>query len=127
MQNIKEIAITSEKRNVRVPIPSDELEEMKERFITKSVDLKQMEDEKAEMMIYFKERMNPLKKDIKELVGDIQNEFHEINTTVYLLDDQDDNLMRYYLEDGTEVFSRPLRPDEKQMDIVSAQKILKED
>jgi Mg2+ and Co2+ transporter CorA len=123
VQNIKEIAISTEKRNVRVPIEPEELEGIKELFVEKSKTFKQIADEKTSVMEMFKERMNPVKKDIDELMRDIQNEYREIDTTVYLLDDQDNNLMRFYLEDGTEVGSRPLRPDEKQMNILSINKM----
>jgi len=119
MQNIKDIAISSEKRNVRVPIASDDLNEMKERYVEKSVVFKQMADEKAAAMSLFKERMSPVQKEITELMGLISDEYQEIDTIVYLLDDQDKGLMRYYLEDGTEVYSRALRPDEKQMNLLS--------
>jgi hypothetical protein len=126
MENIKELAISCEKRNVRLSINPDELEEMREKFIRKSVDLKQMADEKANILANFKLRMAPLQSDTKKLLQDIQNGFQDVDTEVYLLDDQDTGFMRYYTEDGEEVFSRPLRPDEKQLNILNANRIRKE-
>lgn len=119
MENIKDIAISSETRNVRIPIDTEKLEEMREEFVKKSLDFKRIADEKAASMAVYKEAMTPLQKEINQLLEDIQNEFEETDTTVYLLDDQDANVMRYYLEDGTEVFSRPLRPDEKQLHLLN--------
>lgn len=119
MQNIKEIAISSEKRNVRVPIAPDDLNEIKDRYVEKSIEFKKLADEKADSNALFKERMQPIQREISDLMEVIKNEFEEVNSVVYLLDDQDNNLMRYYLEDGQEVYSRPLRPDEKQLNILS--------
>jgi predicted transcriptional regulator len=122
MENIKDVAIATEKRNVRVPIEAEELEGIKEMFVEKSKNFKQLADEKTAAVKSFNELLTPVKKEIDELMQDIQNEFREVNTTVYLLDDQEANLMRFYLEDGTEVGSRPLRPDEKQLNILSIKK-----
>ena len=119
MQNIKDLAIAKEKRNVRVPIQSDDLEEMKSRYIEKSVVFKQLADEKANAVALLKERMSPIQKEITELMELISNEYDEQLAECYLLDDQEKGIMRYYLEDGTEVYSRPLRPDEKQLNLLS--------
>jgi len=116
---IKELAISTEKRNVRVPINTDDLEELKERYVEKSLEFKKLADEKAVVNAQFKEQMQPVQREISELMEDIQNEYQEVDATVYLLDDQESNLMRFYLEDGTEVYSRPLHPSEKQLNILS--------
>lgn len=121
-ENVKQIAVSKEQRRVQVPLETDSLEEIKESYIEKSKQLKQLLDEKALSMNSFKERINPLQKEVNEAIDLLKDGYMETNAMCFLIPNIEENIMEYYLEDGTLVFSRPLRPDEKQFSILSIEK-----
>ena len=112
--NIKEIAIAKEERQIRTDYTEEELIEMKDRLF-KAVRLRAA---KQEAFSESKKEMSEELKDMiaqeNNLVEDISRGFREESKICFLLDNQESGNMEYYTEDGALVFTRRLRPDEKQ-------------
>jgi hypothetical protein len=121
--NIKEIAIAKEERQIRTNFTEDELIEMKDRLY-KAVRLRATKQEE------FTETRKDMSQELKDLllsennlVEEISRGFREESKICFLLDNQESGNMEYYTEDGKLVFTRRLRPDEKQTSLSFISKI----
>ena len=121
--NIKEIAIAKEERQIRTNFTEEELIEMKDRLF-KAVRLRAA---KQEAFIESKKEMSEELKDMitqeNNLVEQISLGFREESKICFLVDNQESDNMEYYNEDGELVFTRKLRPDEKQTSLSFISKI----
>ena len=121
--NIKEIAIAKEERQIRTDYTEEELIQMKDSLF-KAVRLRAA---KQEAFHESKKEMSEELKDMiaqeNNLVAEISRGFREESKICFLLDNQESGNMEYYTEDGTLVFTRRLRPDEKQTSLSFISKI----
>ncbi|MHB8335809.1 MAG: hypothetical protein ACYDEE_00130 [Ignavibacteriaceae bacterium] len=112
--NIKEIAIAKEERQIRTNFTEEELIEMKDRLFQAVL----LRAAKQEAFIESKKEMSEELKDLitqeNNLVEEISLGFREESKICFLVDNQESGNMEYYTEDGELVFTRKLRPDEKQ-------------
>lgn len=66
----------------------------------------------------FKALAKPLKLEMKHQMDKIRSSIEEITGDVFLMDDQDNNLMGYYNSEGELVYQRGLMQAEKQLRIL---------
>ncbi len=121
--NIKEIAIAKEERQIRTNYTEDELIEMKDRLY-KAVRLRTAKQEEfTEVRKGMSQELKDLLLSENNLVEEISRGFREESKICFLLDNQESGDMEYYTEDGKLVFTRKLRPDEKQTSLSFISKI----
>lgn len=99
---------------VRVPLTQDEIEGLNAKYVELSLDLRKEENELKEIKDQFKERMNPLKAEIKQTLEMVADKFEEVDQEVFYIADHEAGRMFQYTADGTEIGSRKLFPNERQ-------------
>ena len=124
-EEVKSLAITKENRIVHVPLSDSEISLAKDNLVQNSIKLSTQQEELARVSEAIKIEIKKTKFDIKTNLLDLRNGYVESEEECYLIDNQDDGFMEYYTEKGDMVFSRPLRPDERQEDAFSQLKKVK--
>lgn len=100
-----------------------DLEEFRVVFAEKNIELSDMQNDLASKIQIAKAEMKPIAQDIQKLQNAIKHREMNVVETVYLLADQSTGEMEYYNEEGLCVYTRPLRPEEKQFRIQPASKV----
>jgi hypothetical protein len=118
-EEVKSLAIAREKRTVQIPLSETEMSITKDNFIQNSIKYAMLETELAKVSEDIKIEMKKVKIERKANLIELRNGYIESEEECYLIDNQDDGMMEYYTEKGDMVFSRPLRPDERQEDAFS--------
>lgn len=113
--NIKNIAVATEKRTVRIPITDEELVINKDKFFALSKEIFDKNEAFKEVKQAHKEMMRPLIEQVDDLMGLIQNQGYDSEELCYLIDDQTMGVMNYVLESGVQVWSRKLTLAERQL------------
>lgn len=88
---------------------------MRENHTEMICAIDEKEQEKKEYMAQMKAEITPLKNESKRLRSEIKAGKIDIDTLVYLFDDQEERTMKYYDQNGTLVYQRPLQPSERQL------------
>lgn len=122
--NVKEIAVTTEERVVRISITEEELVEAKDNFCNQSLELAGIQSQLDDLKKEFKARMKPMEDECRRLLSLISNQGYDDKRLCYLVDDQELRVMNYLLEDGTCVFTRPLTQKERQLHLKPGGKVL---
>lgn len=92
----------------------EELAQKKERFAELSISISDIEQEKADSMASFKERMKPLSEEKKDLLFEIKQKSEFVNENCYKFIDYEDKTVYFYNALGEMVYSRPIMPQEMQ-------------
>ena len=116
--NVKDVAVRTETMPVRTSLSLVELTELKDGLAERSVELDRLDDQLSEAKATFSGLMKPLKDENASTVALLRAGFREEQKTCYLVPDHDSRVMNYHTEDGEIVFSRPLKPEEWQMNIL---------
>ncbi len=95
----------------------DELASKKDELSQQDIKLDKLEEEKKEITQEFNANIKKLKTERKTTLSCVRTGKEEVTEDVYLLDEQDEGVMRYYNQDGVLVYSRPLLPNERQLRI----------
>lgn len=88
--------------------------ELVERFKMVNAKLEQLTSEFDDIKSEWKARIDPIKDEYKEILGELKTGMQTQEQEVYLLADQEANKMYIYLADGTEYRIRPLFKEERQ-------------
>jgi hypothetical protein len=96
-----------------------EMDEMKDNLADKSIELNALEEDYEEIKSDHKAKTKPIKKAISGLLENIKAKGQTISEEVYQINDYENNRALFYNKEGEEVFSRPLKADEKQTTIYS--------
>jgi len=94
-----------------------DLENFRIQFAEKNIELTHLQDDLKSYMQIAKAGMKPVQEDIHKLQTAIEHRELNIVETVYCLPDQIGGEMEYYNDEGLCVYSRPLRPEERQFTI----------
>jgi hypothetical protein len=124
-EEVKNLAVTKENRIVQIPLSESETSLAKDNLVQNSIKLSTQQEELARVSEAIKIEIKKTKFDIKTNLLDLRNGYVESEEECYLIDNQDEGFMEYYTEKGVMVFSRPLRPDERQEDAFSQLKKVK--
>lgn len=105
----------------------EELNQKKEELANTSIQINDIEEEKAAAMSAFKERLKPLDKDKKVLLTEIKKKSEFVEEDCYKFIDHDSRIVGYYNKLGELVSSRPIMPQEMQKTIFMNRKTGTED
>lgn len=95
-----------------------EVTRLKDDFTNNAVKIAKFEEAKKEFIEQWKADVKPLKLEMNFQMSKIRARVEEVTEEVYLISDQDLNMMGYYNAAGVLVYSRPLMPDERQLSLV---------
>lgn len=99
------------------PLSEEELAKLEKEFIQASVKFAKLNDDFQKLKDEFKNKMKPIEQLQKEQLKVLKNKAVETEGTVYLIDDQEDKVMRVYDGEGNMLFQRPLMQSERQLSI----------
>ena len=99
-----------------------ELEEMKDELAEKSIELNAIEADFRDVKKMHKDRVKPIKNAVVSILGHIKDKGITVVEEVYQINDHESNRAFFYNSNGEEVFSRPLKADEKQKTIFSIER-----
>lgn len=106
-----------EKQPVFVTVDAEERAEIDNELSKHLLEQHRIEKEKKEILDEFKERLKPLKDQIKDSLEVLDLGGRQVEKEVYLIADHDQNKMFTYDEDGAEISSRRLTRGERQSTI----------
>lgn len=98
-----------------VELTGDELNDVKDYFISTTVEMKKLEDRKKEFQEWFKNEMKPLKDRYAELQEQLRYKVIEVTEDVLYIADHDEGMMGMYNEEGDLISQRPLKKEERQI------------
>tara|TARA_R110000796_G_C14269485_1_gene401070 strand:+ start:57 stop:521 length:465 start_codon:yes stop_codon:yes gene_type:complete len=102
---------------------SDEISERKSRLADVSIQISKLEQEKKDLMDEMKGRVDPVKKDLKELIEVIKSKSVSKSGRLFLFDDAEKGMMYKFDETGVCVDQRPLTPEERQQKLRAEMKL----
>jgi hypothetical protein len=103
-----------EEKGYMKPFTSDELQGRKENLAILSIQIDEIEAEKKAQARYFKNALEPLTKQRKEMVDDIRQKSKYVNEICYKFVDDNERMVGYYNAEGDLIESRPATADELQ-------------
>lgn len=105
-------------------LDDDEVNARKDEFVELSGATNKLEDEFSEVRKDYSDRIKGNKQTMKQTLKTIRTRQADISGTVYIFDDQEAGMMEYYDEQGYMVYSRRMKPEEKQTNIHSIKKAI---
>lgn len=103
------------------PFKPEEIERKKNRLAELSIEIADIEDEKASVVSNFKARMTPLKTERAEILSDIKHKSRYVTEQCFKFVDKDERMVGWYNKEGELVASRPAMIDELQLNLFTAQ------
>jgi hypothetical protein len=114
---------SAEDRTYYVPLDETELADRKSRFAQKSIEVAKIEERKKEVMDAFKQELEPLIDEKKELLHEIKIGAREEEGVVFKIIDYDSAMVGFYNQHGILIDSRAAMEDEiRQLTIGSARR-----
>jgi hypothetical protein len=107
-----------EQQDIKKYLTEGEHLQMRKDFMANAIKLGKLKDELKTISDDFASRMKPLQIVNDELKAKVDKGFEEVPGDVFLFDFQDDGMMVYYDENGDQITSRRLAPEEKQIDLI---------
>lgn len=101
-----------------------ELEKMRVEFASESIILGDLEEQKSVLVKDLNLQIKEKKGEVKPLLKKIRKGYSEQKETVFGFDDQTLATMNFYDGNGDFLFSRPLKPSERQTKIHNLQKAM---
>lgn len=95
----------------------DELSQVKDDLTEKLIKIESLEDELATLKSEYKEQIDPLKKESKELLAVVKSKGELVTEECYLMYDYDEKQAGIYNRMGELVDQRPLKAEEYQKTI----------
>lgn len=121
---LESISIAKENRLVQIPFSQAEKEQKQDEFLQNNIKLASIQEEFSGIKEGFKLKIKEVSEVVKKNFFDLRNGFEETNEECYLVDNQEDGTMEFYsTNSGIMVYSRPLRPDERQTNLLSLKKV----
>lgn len=117
---LEENAAKVEDGNYIYPYTEEELVVKREEYTDKSVELAITESEFKELKADFQGRIKKAKEQLAQRLNQIAQGAEQRTGQLFYFDDQKQRIMFIYDETGAEVSRRPLRPDERQSNIMTA-------
>lgn len=91
-----------------------ELDVKQETIAANCINVFQLEEDKKKAIQVFKDQIDPLKEETRELCGQVKNRKEEVKGKLFHFADHETSIMNTYDEMGEFVASRRLKPEEKQ-------------
>lgn len=92
---------------------------LREELAEVSIKQRTLDQERKDMLAEWKERMEPVKRRKEVLIDNLRSGQEELEGNLYLIADHDAGDMLYYDGEGVLIKTRRLRPDERQVKIMS--------
>ena len=122
LQLLKDNCDKTEQTKYYKDLSPEELDIKREQLTSKMIQVSDWEDDLSAIKDGFKEKMDPVKRESKELLYQVKTRKELIEGTLYHMADHEASVMETYDENGDFVSSRRLRPDEKQPKLFSIPK-----
>lgn len=94
------------------PYDNSELVEKREEYVKLSIEMANIKAEEDEVRAEFKERKDPITKQMNTLLSNIRQGGENVRGKLYKIVDQDERVTGFYDEDGTCVNQRKALPSE---------------
>ncbi len=111
---LKENARSISKMNVPYIFSPEELDEMRCSHTEIVTDIEEKDEAKKQFVKSINEETKPMKKRAHELRKEIRAGKIDVEKEVYEFEDHDNNQMNYFDGEGELVYSRPMKPAERQ-------------
>jgi hypothetical protein len=111
---LSSMSFSTETEKVRRDIPEDEKQQMKDFVVEESTIVMEKTAEMKQIVKEFTEALKKNKEGLKDALTRLKKGYTENEERVFLIDDQDNGLMNIHDKDGKFLYSRKLRPNEKQ-------------
>lgn len=118
VQILRDSADKVEKFTYPRALEAEEVTHLKDEFTKNAISMARKDEARKEFLTDWKGEVKPLKIEMAWQMTRIRSKVEEITEDVYLISDQDSEMMGYYNSAGVLVYSRPLMPEEKQLTIV---------
>ncbi|WP_256013190.1 hypothetical protein [Desertivirga xinjiangensis] len=92
----------------------EEIRAMKDALSTLSIDINDIEEEKAKETKKFTDKLKPLKKEVVSLLRNIKMKAVHVKEPLYKMIDHENRKVGFYNHRGELVESRPILPEEMQ-------------
>ncbi len=122
LQLLKDNCDKTEETKYYKDLSPEDLDIKRERMTSGMIQLSDWEEDLNTIKDSFKEKMDPVKRESKELLYQIKTRKELVEGTLYHIADQELSVMETYDENGDFVSSRRLRPEEKQQKLFSIPK-----
>lgn len=106
-----------ETRKYLKPLTPQELDVKHETAANKMIEISRLKRDLKLITKRFKDQIDPLLKEQEDLLTQIHSKQQEVSGNLYLFANQEEGKMYTYDENGEEVESRRLRPEERQAKI----------
>lgn len=118
LQILRDSADKREKFTYPRALEAKEVVFLKDEFTKNAIALAKHDEARKEFLTDWKAEVKPLKLEMGAQMTRIRSKVEEITEDVFLISDQESELMGYYNADGLLVYQRPLMPEEKQLTLV---------
>lgn len=122
IDELKLMAVRTENRTVVLHFTPQQLTERRKLITDLAIELMKEEDIWKEIRAEHDAKVKPLKEKMSLTAREVHRGFEEKQAECYLVPDQEAGHMDYVLEDGTIAYSRPLYPEERQLNLLTKQK-----
>lgn len=123
LQMLRDHADKTEETKYYKDLSQEELDIKRERLTDNLIKVSDLEDDLNVIKENFKEKMDPLKRETKELLGQVKTGKEQVEGTLFHIADHQNSVMETWDENGDFVSSRRLRPDEKQPKLFSVKTV----
>ena len=113
-QFLRDNADAIEKMGYSKPIPSDQVEKLKETLADASIKKLELEEQKKAQTQMLNEEIKGYKNTIKEAADKLKSKSEYVNENCYKMVDEQTRHVGYYNSDGLLVYDRAARQDELQ-------------
>jgi septal ring factor EnvC (AmiA/AmiB activator) len=103
-----------ESKGYMKPFTPEQLQGHKENLAELSIQIEEVEEEKKESAKHFKETLEPLTRQRREMVSNIKQKAEYVNELCYKFIDREERQTGYYNADGDLIELRPATADEMQ-------------
>lgn len=117
-QMLRDMATKSNVEQVVRHYTDDEKQQMKDFVVENSISLKDQTEEFKAIAAEFNKAKKALSEDLNDALTRIKKGFSENEETVFLMADHDDNEMHVYDKFGEYLYSRKMRPEERQTKVI---------
>lgn len=95
----------------------EELKEMKDELSDLSIKINDLEIKKKELTKQVQMEIDPKKKDVKLILGNLKQKAQYVNEECFKFIDHEDGRVGYYNDRGDLIEERPILPEERQKSI----------
>lgn len=114
LDNLKAMAYKQENLTFQKRFQPEEIEQFKDKYFVKKSEVDLIDKEFKEQQEAYKHKKAIAEKEVENLRQYIKTGGFDTNEIVYLIDDQENNIMTTYDCQGNFISSRPLLSNEKQ-------------